>query len=285
MSLKFSQRIGITPLKTTIQINSMDEDLRNSLWNIFNIFFVSILSKRAEFKIFFTNLWINYFKKPIDSMPEYFEPIVCTIRQWFFNWKWNEVYDFIDFLASTDLELFYFIDLDKFIKNCNVILEKENSGFRFINKKLSPITNEIELKEIEDAIINAKSKKLSGVELHLKSALDKLSDRKKPDFRNSIKEAICAIESLCQLISNSKKATLSGALKIIEKNKLIELHPALKEGFIKLYGYSSDSDGIRHALLEKDKLEFDDAKYIIVSASAFINYLIVKADKAKVKLF
>jgi len=193
------------------------------------------------------------------------------------------VYDFIDFLVNIDLELFNFIDLNEFIKRCNIVLEKENSGFRFIDKILSPITNEIELKEIEDAIINAKIKKLSGVELHLKSALDKLSDRKNPDFRNSIKEAICAIESLCQLISNNNKATLSDALKIIEKNKIIELHPALKEGFIKLYGYSSDSDGIRHALLEKDKLEFEDAKYIIVSASAFINYLIVKADKAEVK--
>jgi len=278
--------MGITPIKNTIQIDYMDDDLRNSLWNVFDIVFIKKLSisNSSDYNKFFKYLWFHHFKETIDSIPEHFNVIISKIRGRFFNWKWYEVYDFIDFLANIDENVFYFIYLDEFIKSCNVVLNKENSGFRFINKTLSPITNEVELNEIENAIMKSKTKKLSGVELHLKSALDKLSDRKKPDFRNSIKESICSIESLCQLISNNKKATLSDALKIIEKEKIVELHPSLKEGFIKLYGYTSDSNGIRHALLEKDKLEFEDAKYMLVSASAFINYLVVKADKSGVKI-
>ncbi|MBE9594508.1 MAG: hypothetical protein IMF19_13640, partial [Proteobacteria bacterium] len=30
----FSQRKGITPVKSVLQTDSMDEDLRNGLWNV-----------------------------------------------------------------------------------------------------------------------------------------------------------------------------------------------------------------------------------------------------------
>ena len=62
------------------------------------------------------------------------------------------------------------------------------------------------------------------------------------------------------------------------------LHPALEKSFKQLYGYTSDSDGIRHALMDIYNCDFEDAKYMIVSSSAFVNYLIVKADKACLKL-
>jgi hypothetical protein len=58
----------------------------------------------------------------------------------------------------------------------------------------------------------------------------------------------------------------------------------LEKGFKQLYGYTSNSDGIRHALMEDHSCDFEDAKYMIVSSSAFINYLIVKADKSGLKL-
>ena len=65
------------------------------------------------------------------------------------------------------------------------------------------------------------------------------------------------------------------ALKEIEKREL--LHPALKDGFIKLYGYTSDADGIRHAMLdEPKKLTAADACYFLLSCTSFTNYLKAK---------
>lgn len=104
----------------------------------------------------------------------------------------------------------------------------------------------------------------------------------KPDYRNSIKESISAVESLAQIISGDKKAELGKALKII-KDK-IGLHTALEQGFSKLYGYTSDSDGIRHSLSEESTLDLEDAIYMLTSCSAFINYLIIKSDKSGIKL-
>ncbi len=64
----------------------------------------------------------------------------------------------------------------------------------------------------------------------------------------------------------------------------ISLHPALKDAFSSLYGYTSDAEGIRHALLDEPNLSFEDAKFMLVSCSAFINYLISKAPKAGIKI-
>ncbi len=41
---------------------------------------------------------------------------------------------------------------------------------------------------------------------------------------------------------------------------------------LKLYGYSSDEDGIRHAILEEKEIGFDEAKFMLVACSGFVNY-------------
>ena len=110
----------------------------------------------------------------------------------------------------------------------------------------------------------------------------KLSDRLTPDYRNSIKESISALESIAKVISKNPKDSLGAALDKI-KGKL-KIHPALERGFKQIYGYTSDTDGIRHALTEETTCDFADAKFMLVSCSAFINYLVIKANKAGISL-
>ena len=59
-----------------------------------------------------------------------------------------------------------------------------------------------------------------------------------------------------------------------------EIHGSLMAGFLKLYGYTSDEDGIRHAILDEPNVGLVEAKYMLVSCSAFVNYLIEKAAAA-----
>jgi len=280
--MRFSQRIRKKPIKAKLQIDSMDNDLRIALWNAFQIFFLDEVKSDwisgSEFKIFFKILWHNFFKLPLDTLDDYFPETYKKIRKWFFEWEWYEVYDFIEFVSQVDSP----VDKKNFRKFCNKMLERELSGYRFVGNMITKITDENELKEIEEAIEKSKKTKLSGVNLHLKSALSKLSDRKSPDYRNSIKESISAVEAISQIISGDPKAELGQALKIIEQN--VGLHGALKKGFMAIYGYTSDEDGIRHAMLEESKVSFEDAKYMLVSCSAFINYLIMKATKAGIKI-
>jgi hypothetical protein len=58
----------------------------------------------------------------------------------------------------------------------------------------------------------------------------------------------------------------------------------LKRGFDSLYGYTSSADGIRHAFSdEKINVGFDEAKFMFVACSAFVNYLKSKMVKAGIK--
>ena len=65
--------------------------------------------------------------------------------------------------------------------------------------------------------------------------------------------------------------TLGKLIKKLESE--IKLHPALKGAFNSLYGYTSNANGIRHALMEKDTNDYHDAKFMLVTCSAFINYV------------
>ena len=61
-----------------------------------------------------------------------------------------------------------------------------------------------------------------------------------------------------------------------------KLHPALKQGFLKIYGYTSDEGGVRHAegMFVSD-VTFEEAKFMLVSCSAFVNFLISEYGKIK----
>ena len=70
--------------------------------------------------------------------------------------------------------------------------------------------------------------------------------------------------------------------KIDLKSLKDKIHPAMKGAFEKLYGYTSDANGIRHAngLGEGDST-FEEAKYMLISCSAFVNYLKENFEKDK----
>lgn len=276
---KFSERIGKRVAKVEIQLDYIDEDLLNGLWNVVYGYFVKPLGDNryfqdSPFQDIIFELWLNHYKLPIDKIPSLSDNLRNKIRNDFFSWDYLDVYDFIDFLANRNSRYF---NRDGFVSSCNKILKRELSGYRFVNNTLTPITNDLEIETIEKTINDSNGLGFEGVSLHLTNSLEKLSSRKNPDFRNSIKESISALESICQQITGDSKAELGKALKKLKQ--IIPIHGALEQGFLKIYGYTSDSNGIRHALLEEDDLDQEDALYMLVSCSAFINYLIAKWDK------
>ncbi len=280
--MKFSQRLGITSIEKAIQIEMVDNDLRNSLWSLLTAFYWNTFDQeeyyitrrsdyitRSNLGDLFTSIWFKYFKKPIDTIPQLYYQFnggLEVLREYFFKAKWYEVYDFVEFISANGPQS----TRDPFIDACNNIFEIENSGYRFVDGKIIEISSEDEVCEIESAIENATP--YYGVKQHLISAIALMSNKKKPDYRNSIKESISAVESLCKKIDNDEKATLGSALKSLEKKGA--MHPALKSAFLSLYGYTNDAEGIRHALMEKSNLTSADARFMLVSCSAFINYVI-----------
>lgn len=288
--MQFSDRIGVTKPRDLIQVDSMDDDLRISLWNVLTAVYWEKFDRpmhdgsgysgrmdytsSSVFAGLFNHLWLSYFKKPYDKMPSLFyeeNGALAYLRKHFFSADWYQIYNFIEFVYEHGPKQFR----DKFASHSNAMLERERSAYRFVDGKIINVTSKEEIAEIEKAL---RSTPYYGVKEHLQRAVSHFSNKENPDFRNSIKESISAVESLCIEITGNEKATLGDTLKKMNANG--ELHPALQKSFSALYGYTSDSNGIRHALLQESNLASDDAKYMLVSCSAFINYLISKREKA-----
>lgn len=281
--LSFSQRIGKKPDFKELQIEVMDDDLRNSLWNVLKITVLDPLTVNSYslHEQLCKSLWINYFKYRIDEMPVRPRDRNSVIRSYFFQREWFCIYDLLEAIAKIYTKIFFSED---FIESFNTVLEKEFSAYRFINGIIAPISNNSEIETIKEVLtITQQFSGLSGANIHLYSALEKISDRKKPDYRNSIKESISAVEACCRILTGEN--TLGKALNKLEKAG-IKINKQLKDGFEKIYAYTNGKDsGIRHAMLEEEvKTDFEDAKYMLVSCSAFINYLIVKANKAGIEI-
>jgi len=284
--LRFSQRFGKAPIKSQIQTDTMDEDLRNGLWNAFCVFYLEPIREHVTYQIgsqddfrssryydFFQLLWQWFFKKPIDTLSPSYRTVHKGTKEWFFKCTPYRVLDFIEFVPTIQSPT----DSRKFRAFCNHVLESELSAYRFVGEQLAPITNEAELQAVTDALSAGAKSRFEPVHEHVRAAVRLMSDRKAPDHRNSIKESISAVESMAAILSGSKKADLGEALNALDAK--IGLHPALKKGYLSIYGWTCDA-GIRHGLMKDPNCDFDDAKYMLVSCSAFVNYLMMKAKKA-----
>jgi len=224
-----------------------------------------------------------FFKVPVDTVPpfaiqHYHKPL--SIYKLFDGIKkdWWQVYNFLEFVVNHCRNMNPSINPEKFRQQANDILERENSGYRFVGDQLAPITNKEEMVSIEEAIQEAESRGFTGTKRHLDDAISLLSKKPAPDYRNSIKESISAIESLSKQITGEESGGLDRALTCL--NQKVHFHGAFKSGLLSLYGYTSDKDGIRHAILDESDVGFDEAKFMLVSCSAFVNFIIMKAEKA-----
>lgn len=279
--MSFSERYGYETAREDIQVESMDKPLRNGLWSLLVDHVWSKISfDRANndytlhndqyFRYLCQQLWFSYFKIPLDELGNSWTGILSILKQHFFRCEWNKVYDFVEFVADNFKKPQFH---NRFITECNVLLEREKSAYRFVNGTIAPIIEQYEVAEIEQTLEHSES----PVRAHLKRALELFSDRGLPDYRNSIKESISAVESLVKFATGENKSTLGQLIKKLEAE--FGLNHALAAALNKLYGYTSDVDGVRHGMTELNKTDFNDAKFMLVVCSAFINFVTGKMER------
>lgn len=280
--MRFSQRIGKTPVRLDQQIKNIDPPLRNGLWNACYIaIFEPMQRTQSNWPTHFVeNACHNFFKYPLDQLAPLPTGNIRWIREWFFAAEWSALYDFIEFLVQNWPQDDYNRDAigskrEGFVAICNNVLERERSAYRVLENELVQVTDEHELKEIRDVLDNTKGTVFANANTHLRSAAALLFHRKAPDYPNSMKESILAVEATAAGIAAAPGTTLSAALRILQEKR--RLHPALAKAFTALYAYTSDADGIRHALTtDQSSCDFVDAKFFFIACSAFVNYLIAR---------
>jgi hypothetical protein len=133
--------------------------------------------------------------------------------------------------------------------------------------QLQPIIDEAEIASIEHAVDGGGN----AVKSHLETAIRLLADRSAPDYRNSIKESISAVEAAVRTYTGGDD-TLGAAIAKMQKSQ--PMHPAFASALSKLYGYTSDEGGIRHSLTDEVTAPTQaEAQFMLVACSAFINLL------------
>ena len=272
---RFSERVGAVEKQEALQVSSMSDSLRHTIWNL--IFSLFEYDEAKWYSV--TNFLAQFFLKfPADGIPTH-----LSRREWlknrFYEMRWHEVYDFVEFFSENvrSIDRYAGLDTGQLHKIFNKLLQEELSAYRFVDGTLAPIASQSEVNAIDEALAASKECGLHGAHAHIQAALTLLAKRPTPDYRNSIKESISAVEAIAKQLGKNASG-LSAALD--ELDRKAPFHGALKSAFVKLYGYTSDESGIRHAILDDPSAGFDEAKYMLVTCSAFVNFLGAKASTA-----
>lgn len=268
-----------------LMLNDISENCKTRILNRFNVFFRMQLDVMPS--IFILNILWDRLGHKVDldlyelENEDIRDLLMNQINRIWYAQQWYTYYDILEIILSfsvLDSKVIGSNEKEKitnFKNGVNKIFLEENIGYRIINNQVVDITNEEEIGEIEKAMDSI----FDTVNNHFEKALLFYSDRKNPDYKNSIKESISAVESMCCIICE-EKVELGKALGKLEKNG-IYIHGAMKNGFQALYGYASDESGIRHGGIEDKEVTEEDAKFMLVTCSAFVNYLKVKFNKMK----
>jgi hypothetical protein len=285
--MRFSDRFGITKPALELNLKSMPQELKTSLWNF--IYETCQVPNATLWEKLIKVTARDFRKFDLHAVPSRNWEMINWMKDYYFSLQWYEVYNYLEFFSSNYYALTHgnlgsYTDLRgreralaSIQEALNKILEREFSGYRFISGILVPIADRVEIDEVNSAVVNLVGHGLDGARIHIQTSLSLFSQRPNPDYRNSIKEAISAIESIAKLLGANKGNGIETALRALEQKTSI--HGALRVGFEKMYSYTSDEHGIRHAMLEEPNVGFAEAKYMIVACSAFANYLAAKSNE------
>jgi len=234
----FSDRNNIRPENTSMQTKEFDNRTRVALFNATNIvcngrFNNFRYDDNDEVQRFIKRILSDVYSLPVEWSKLYpSKTALFEIYETIQKDEYDAVLTVIEFLVQI-------IDGDGYAR-CrfenkhytatqiyNDVFEREYVGYRIIDRHIVPITDSIEIEAVSDALSNG----YKEVQRHFSKALVFLSDREHPDYANSIKESISAVERMCSIIIGDS-TTLGAALKRLEESGVV-IHEAMKKAFEK----------------------------------------------------
>ena len=282
--LTFSQRYGLEAVPTMLSFKDIPATLQEDLFNTLQVS-CQECSEQAELA---SDIWMHFFHEPITDIPRVDlgrgisiskllrdKRLDFKIRQEKFHvYSDPRIYDLVEFVYASEYAQSIRQPLQEGV---NRDFKRNFASVKMIDGLIAPVSDEEQSHAIEAAMQGP----LADVNSQVHTALALLADREHPIYRDSVKNSISAVESLCKHIVGDSRLTLEDALKKVGPTA-VPVHPAIKDAFRKLYAYAGDV--ARHGLMGFDNLDVEDARYMLVTCSAFINYLVVKADKAGIRL-
>jgi hypothetical protein len=271
--LTFEQAEGVEPLPRQMQPRELSQELRAVLWaHIYE----SMLCDQVliddyidpEWQNILYNAWIVWDREPADEYRG--KDLVAYVKTIIMKQTYVRVLGFIQIVLRHS-------SCPPGLSNAvNQVLEQCRSAYRVLDKTtIVPIASDHDADTVQRAFSDLEKQELHGARKHLRSAGSHLTSG---DYAASIRESIHAVESVVCLLSDS-----SDLKKAMNKlGDVAPIHGALKNGFLAIYGYTSDERGIRHSLLDQREAPVDeaDALFMLGACAAFVSYLINKARNA-----
>ena len=269
--LTFSQAQGYAELPGPLKLEELPPNARTHIWNIFYVFINASKGRYGSV----AGVWegilqakhVSHDNLPIDEWDHSFEYHRMRLRHAIETLPFNQVFDLIQFVLRHP-ECPY-----GFIKAMKRVFATSRLAYTIDEARpptIIPAVTDAEGKTIIESLQTLGSAGLDGSAAHLRKASECING---DDWAGSIRESINAVESVARQLDPKASGTLRPALASLEKQEA--LHPALKEAFAKLYGYTSNEQGIRHALLDKSSASvgMDEAVFMLGACASFASYL------------
>lgn len=277
-NLSFSQAQGYTDLPRPLKLEELSGSARNWLWSVLysHVQYDSYVRSgytyiEEPWREILCFLHTDMFIQPVDEYSNRFSHFVGDYKPIFLDPEvsFHEVFDVLQGIMRHPRCPQSYID--------GVASVFGRQQLAYVVDKTNPVTilpaaTQEEGQTIARALKDLDSERLTGAAKHLRSASECIT---KADWSGAVRESMHTVESVARQIEPDAQ-TLIPALAKLEKRKIF--HPAMKSAFSKLYGYTSDEQGIRHALLDKPEADVgqDEAVFMLGACAAFSSYLLKK---------
>lgn len=282
--LTFSQRHGYESMPEPMRLEEISDALRREIWNETRQLLKSMPWTSSSFygegALFIERILGKFLKRPEDEIVKRSGIVFDSFKRIILNSEFNTLLDFIEIILYEAYE--HTITISDFPQKIYHIFDVHAAAYWLdlscFPYKFFPRSDRAQGEATRSAIETLRENGMEGAGAHLRQAAAHINAGQ---FADSIADSIHAVESVARTI-NPKAKTLGPALDSLQKSGLLK-HHALKEAFSKLYGYTSDEQGIRHSLLDKASpdVDLDEAMFMFGACASFAAYLVNKHRKVE----
>ena len=266
--ITFEQAEGLEPLPSQLKLKELSPIIKARLW-------APIYAKIEACKTQYGNL-----TDPMKTMGRLYavERLNMLMDEWdgkastlTLYWKrhflsqasYADTLGFIEWYARHMDD----ISIERFIDN---VLTHERAAYRFVDRSIVALASPEEGATVLQALKATANAGLSGARSHLLNASSNLTAGR---YADSVRESIHAVEAV---LFNKTGITGSFTSALKEYGKSHPMHAAFSEALVKLYGYTSNEQGVRHSLFDKGDADVSekDALFMFGVCAAFVTYLL-----------
>ena len=293
--LTFSQRYGYEPLPEPMRLGHLSNDLRRKVYDAICHFLKHMIPEHYDLmkEISQTDKdWITCVLAKIQKIPETdiyvdYREVSNLFKPTILKGEFHQVLSCLEIIFNeSHIHGQYITPSTKIIslrKEITLLFDQYNAAY-WLNISQPPYwffprTSKEEGEAVQQAIEIIHQGGMNGAVTHLRKAAKFINTG---DHSDSIRESMNTVESIARTIDPASSKTLAPALKSLENKGLLK-HTALKEAFIKLYGYTSDEQGIRHPLLDQNLADvgLDEALFMFGACASFAAYLTRKDQQRR----